>query len=789
MRVVLVVHGYPPTALGGTELYVEALARALRDAGDDVHVLTRSVAFARPEYAVERETREGVEVRRINQAFRHSSCFADSYRNEAVRRWFAAALDELRPDVVHVHHLTCLSADLPEDLAARGIPAVMTLHDYWMICHRGQLLDRDLRRCAGPMPEGCARCLGAEAEVPIGKEAARFLRRTAAKWPRSAIALRQVAATLLARQGDEEDGTAAASRATTLDRARFMQRQLAAVDLLLAPSRTLRDRFLAFGVPAERLRLQQLGIPVAPFRNSRRTAGDSLRIGFLGSLMVSKGAHLLLAAFARLRAGEATLRVFGEPVGYHGDPSYRDVVAPLLQTPGVQHLGWLAHDEVPAALAEIDLLVVPSIWEENSPLTIREAFAAGVPVVASDLGGMAEIVEHGRNGLLFHVGDVDDLHRYLRRVLDEPGLLAALRAGIPPVRDIADDTAWTREIYAEVRAAKAAAVAARAARPDVAGGRSPHHAADVTPRPRLAAVVLNYRTPDDTLLAVRSLEASRRPVDDLIVVDNGSGDGSLEALRRQLPGATVLATAENLGFSGGCNVGIREALRRGAELVLLLNSDAVLPPDALALLEDALAEPPAGIAGPLLLSRADPDLIASGGMDFSPRSGRMRHRLSGTRLDDAPPLGPSTVDGVSGCALLAKRAVLERAGLLAEEYFFSYEDLDLCLRARAAGFATVCVGAARAYHQGGRTLQETSPARLYYGTRNQLLVAMRASPDGGGVAGKARAGSVLALNLAHALLTSRVPRAAGLAAVWRGARDHRRGHYGKAGSDIGGERR
>src|SRR5262249_45952596 len=163
-------------------------------------------------------------------------------------------------------------------------------------------------------------------------------------------------------------------------------------------------------------------------------------------------------------------------------------------------------------------------------------------VVASRIGGIPEIVADGRNGLLFEPGDAADLARSLERLLTEPGLLDGLRKGAAAtaVRSIAADTDATRAMYA-------AAIDRCAAR-----------------RTRIAAVVLNYRTALDTLLAVKSLLASRATIDDLIVVDNDRGDEARSALASVAPRLTYLQTDRNLGYSGGMNLGIREALRRGA---------------------------------------------------------------------------------------------------------------------------------------------------------------------------------------------------------------------------------
>jgi len=555
-----------------------------------------------------------------------------------------------------------------------------------------------------------------------------------------------------------------------------MREVCAEVTHFLAPSRYMRDRFVEFGIAPERITVSPNGVPsptpldgaasptyvVSGF--SRTVSEHRLRLGFLGSLMVSKAPHVLLEALARLPQGAWSVDLFGAYSAYHGDDSYRQQLEPLLRGDGVRVHGAIAHERVAEALASIDVLVVPSIWPENAPLVIQEAFLAGIPVVASCIGGIPEMVSDGKNGLLFRAGDVEDLSRTLARLLDEPDLIDTIRAGIPGVRSINEDVTFARTLYAGLKTCTTT---------DVVQVFGP--ASSVK---RCAAVVLNYRTPDETLLAVKSLLASRRPIDDIIVVNNDSSDDTRDALNDVSSKITYVHTGSNLGFSGGTNAGIREALARGADRVLLVNSDVIVPPDAVEHLEQSLdAAPDAGIAGPVVLARSEPDRIASLGMSYAPSTGRMRHRGNGAIAGPDQPAA-RRVDGVSGCLMLVKRDVFEAIGVFDEEYFFSFEDLDFCLKARRAGFATVLAGRATVYHEGGQSLGATSPRRFYFAARNHLLLARRAGPSVGRFRFLSRACSIVMLNLAHAVVSPGGSLPARVGAVMHGTRDYVTGRFG-----------
>jgi len=759
MRVLQIVHGLPPASSGGTETYVMDLADALARRPDvHVTVLAREADAQRPELGLRHEHRGAVDVEFVNNTFAACETFEETYRHPALCAALARVVDAVNPDIVHLQHLTCLSTDLVAELRSRGLPTVMTLNDYWPICHRGQLIDLDAARCDGPGEHGCASCIPAGVIAPAGMwRVARRMRELPVPIVRSVpAAIERLAAAAFP----------ADTRQLSKARADHMRAVLGAVDLLLAPSATLREQYVRFGVAPERLELCDQGIETGRIIRARSDRGGPLRVIFAGSLILSKAPHLLLDAIEQLPPGAVVVDFLGSVAPYHGDRRYAAALHHRLGHPAIRRSGPIAHERVPAALADADVLVVPSTWIENAPFIIREAFASGLPVIASRLGGMAEMVRDGRDGLLFETGNASSLAAALQRLIDEPSLLGRLRGGIRPVFTIDEDAARLHARYASLAASRGPGRAAAVPAASSASARA------------ITALVLDYRTPAETFLAARSIETSIDAHAETLIVANGARDKGARRLRSALPRADVIESDANLGFSGGCNVGIRHALARGAEAVLLLNSDAVLHPFALRELSNVLwSDEHLGIAAAVTVSREEPQIIASAGMRYDPRTGRMRHLAAGRRFASLGTDLVRRVDGASGCALLIKRAVFDCIGLLDEAYFFSFEDLEFCLRARAAGFDTVSVSSAIVYHEGARTIGVRSPRRVYYGVRNHLRLAQQVAPLGP-AARLARSALIVGLSTAYVVLSPEVPMAAGLVAMMRGTFDHARGRYG-----------
>lgn len=280
------------------------------------------------------------------------------------------------------------------------------------------------------------------------------------------------------------------------------------------------------------------------------------------------------------------------------------------------------------------------------------------------------------------------------------------------------------------------------------------------------AVVLSWNGREDTLAALESLRGI-----ETVVVDNGSTDGSADAVAERFPDVELVRAGVNLGFAGGNNVGIRLALERGADWVLLVNNDAAVEPGIVeALTAAAAARPDAGVLACKVLF-ADSERLWYAGAGFDPFLGRSRHRGFGE--PDAPGMLADTVRA-TGAAMAVSRAAIEAAGLLDEELFLYAEDLEWCLRIRDAGFAVVYVPGARVRHRvSAASGGAGSPTTSYYETRNMLAVVERYRPLPHGLAGLRRALVVAP----RVLLSARRPASA--RAALRGWRDYRRGRMGR----------
>ena len=425
MRILHILHQYLPDHIGGVERYVQALAQAQQQAGHEPALFCRRSG---PGQRLEEATEADLTIyRAVNGPFTPARRFLATLGDRFLDRCLQEAMRQVRPDLIHIHHLMGLPVRALLDAPA---PLVVTLHDYWWFCANAQLITgHDGAVCEGPRRDhlNCARC--GLARAGLGRA-----------WP-----LAPLPALAFAR------------------RAAILRRLWPRVAAWIAPTAFVAGWHIAHGLPAGRVEVIGHGIEPPPPDLEPHPTGGAVRFAYIGGLSWQKGVHTLIQAFNSLPA-TARLTIAGDEQAF---PDYCARLRALAAHPGIRFVGRLTRDQVWRTLAQTDVLVVPSLWYETSSLATQEAFAAGAAVVAADHGALAERVRHGVDGLLFPPGDVAALRRALQRLIEEPGLLARLRANAPPPLDMAGHAAQIEALYrrAAYPAQKASTVRQEGGRP------------------------------------------------------------------------------------------------------------------------------------------------------------------------------------------------------------------------------------------------------------------------------------------------------------------------------------
>lgn len=441
------IHDFLPRHRAGSEIYAFELCRQL-SARHDVAILCADFDASRPHGDVRWRVHDGLTVIEIINNWVCDS-FRDTYASPTITNRIEHVLRAFDPDIVHIHNLLNLSFDLPRLARQRGARVVATLHDYTLVCPSGgqRLHQREQHVCYDIEPERCARCFREspfQAQLSFGVVA----RRAAAVQPlvtaAAAIARRFPGVATPLSHAAVAVGRMAPTAADVQIRLDRVRDVVDDVELFVSPSRSVADEFIKLGVPPQKLKVEDYGFPELTPRPTRRPT-QIVRFGFVGTLAWHKGAHLLLQAVRELPQHRYELHLFGDTTVF---PTYVATLRDAAVGLPVTFHGGFSRADVADVFAAFDALVVPSLWLENSPLVIHEAFQAGVPVIGARIGGIVDLVEDERNGLLYDAHSVEALAATLARVTDAPSLLQDLARARPRVKTIEDDAAMWESIYA-----------------------------------------------------------------------------------------------------------------------------------------------------------------------------------------------------------------------------------------------------------------------------------------------------------------------------------------------------
>lgn len=411
-RILYVCHNHPDFHPGGTEIFAHDLFRTVKGKGAEAMFLACTDTVHRDEKPGTRLQGIG---RTADEVVLWTGHFDRFYQSQIDLHGIVPELTELleafQPDIVHFHHTLMIGVEALF-LVRRVLPRakiLLTLHDYFPICaNDGQMVTTGGHvLCRGATPDACRRCFPQRAL--------------------DAFVLRE----------------------------QHVKTMFGLVDRFIAPSRFLRDRYVAWGLPAERIAVVANGRPKVKPAPHRKLAKGARRdaFGTFGNLSPYKGVKVALAAAQRLAAAgtDFALRVHG------GAPfqseEFRTAIAGQANDAGgrVAMLGPYHREDVARLMRDVDWVIVPSIWWENAPLVIQEAFQHRRPVICSDIGGMAEMVRDGVDGLHFRVADPTGLAATMRRAADDPREWERLVAGMAPARTIEESADDHLALYRNVQ--------------------------------------------------------------------------------------------------------------------------------------------------------------------------------------------------------------------------------------------------------------------------------------------------------------------------------------------------
>jgi glycosyltransferase involved in cell wall biosynthesis len=443
MRILIVVHQFMPRHYAGTEVVTRDAGLELLRRGHEVHVLTAERAPARDSSRIIARDYDyrGLKVHAIElpRPATNIEAIGGEYGGAAVAEHLREHVERLRPEVIHAYHLAGLGASVIDVLAPHRVPLLYTATDFWSVCTRSILVKPSGELCSGPdeISSNCLECHNGERLVSRNVPAGAARRRAM---------YHKLASRALAERPGEHPNMRAIR--VMLGRNDFVRERINAVDAVLAPTRFMARMLTQNGIRPELVRHSPYGLKLDSFAavRERRPPSSTVRFGYIGTLRQPKGVEILLDAFKRLpESCDASVRIVGDMSDV--PPYVRSLYEGAREDRRINFTGIVPNERTAEQLAEIDVLVVPSTWYENSPTTILLAFAAGVPAIASDVPGITEIVRRGDNALLFEMGDAGQLADCMRSVVDDPGLLSRLRANAEGLRTVEDSVDEALELY------------------------------------------------------------------------------------------------------------------------------------------------------------------------------------------------------------------------------------------------------------------------------------------------------------------------------------------------------
>jgi glycosyltransferase involved in cell wall biosynthesis len=376
MTILTCSNAYPPNFIGGAELIAHQQARRMYERGHRVIVFAGDPQASAERHSIREDRYQDLPVFRVNLHHADYSSEFVNFHHNRIEEHFVGLLNRFSPDVVHMHNIIGLSAGMIHLARRRGIRTVVTLHDHWGFCFKNTLIRREGLICDDF--SACHECMpqisdGADRGIPVRM------------------------------------------------RKDYLALQFSEVDFFISPSMYLAEAYVRAGVPASRIRVIRYGIDTEKLGEVTKEPGKGrVRFTFIGYFGRHKGVQVLLEAARHLDNKAFSIDLIG---GGELENELRAQVDRSGLSSIVTFRGKVENERIGEVFHTTDVMVLPAVWPENQPVTITEAMATRTPVIASRIGGIPELVDHGRTGFLFDPGNAQDLANRMREFIDRPALI------------------------------------------------------------------------------------------------------------------------------------------------------------------------------------------------------------------------------------------------------------------------------------------------------------------------------------------------------------------------------
>lgn len=401
MKILIIIHGYPPRYNAGSEVDTQSFANELMKKGHVIEIFTRYENPFEPDFTLRIEedpTNSNIKINLVN--IPNSK---DRYIHKKVDFLLLKAIDRFKPEIIHIGHLNHLSTSIPKTIKEKyNIPIIYTLHDYWLMCPRGQFIQFNIDDNCEPF------------QLCDGQKDVKCAYKCNSRYISGSIA-------------DEKEDIGYWTN-WVKRRMKHIRDMTEYIDIFIAPSKYLLNRYRNdFKVPEDKLVYLDYGFDLERFKKRARPypkKGDTIVFGYIGTHIPAKGIHHLIKAFGIIE-GKAKLKIWGRHKNEF-TPYLKEIIGQLPDNKK-ECIKWMYEYQNENIVRDVfnncDVIVVPSIWMENSPLVIHEAQQARLPVITADAGGMAEYVKDGVNGLLFQHRNPDKLAECMQKMIDNSDLI------------------------------------------------------------------------------------------------------------------------------------------------------------------------------------------------------------------------------------------------------------------------------------------------------------------------------------------------------------------------------